>query len=138
MQCSCYRDRTSKYNAHVDNAGGAKNDGRILSMILYLNDDFEGGETKFYAGAKLEDLVASVAPVAGSALLFPQAVGDEALPEFLDALFQGAFDSGVVLNLSKLTPGVLAAGIEDLAGDGAAGEWAMSWAGGSTWTGTRR
>ena len=51
------------------------------TVLLYLSDDFEGGETKFYAGAKLEDLVASVAPVAGSALLFPQAVGDEAMAE---------------------------------------------------------
>ena len=63
MQCSCYRDRTSKYNAHVDNAGGAKNDGRIISMILYLNDDewadLDGGALRVYlpeAVAELEGL----------------------------------------------------------------------------------
>ena len=46
------------------------------TVLLYLSDDFEGGETRFYGGAKLEDVVAAVKPEAGAALLFPQPVGD--------------------------------------------------------------
>jgi len=58
-----------------------------LTVLMYLNDDFEGGETKFYQpvseaapnGEGKTPLIASVRPVAGSVLVFPQAVGEEAV-----------------------------------------------------------
>ena len=58
-----------------------------LTVLIYLNDDFEGGETKFYepvseaapTGHGTTPLIASVRPVAGSVLVFPQAVGEEAV-----------------------------------------------------------
>ena len=57
-----------------------------LTLLMYLNDDFVGGETKFYkplsaasAAANDDDrqleVIASVRPVAGSCLVFPQGVG---------------------------------------------------------------
>ena len=39
LQVSCYRNPTAQYRIHVDNVGGAKGDGRLLTMLLYLNDD---------------------------------------------------------------------------------------------------
>ncbi|KAL3944271.1 MAG: hypothetical protein SGBAC_001665 [Bacillariaceae sp.] len=54
-----------------------------LTVLMYLNDDFVGGETNFY-GSRAQhgnDLnkIASVRPVIGSCLLFPQGVGEEAV-----------------------------------------------------------
>jgi prolyl 4-hydroxylase len=40
-----------------------------LTFMIYLNDDFEGGETKFYAD-DWNVLVASIKPVKGMALVF--------------------------------------------------------------------
>ncbi|GAX21775.1 hypothetical protein FisN_31Lh064 [Fistulifera solaris] len=48
-----------------------------LTLLIYLNDDFVGGETNFYS--QQGDIIASVRPEAGSCLVFPQAVGEEAL-----------------------------------------------------------
>jgi predicted O-methyltransferase YrrM len=61
-----------------------------LTVLMYLNDDFVGGETNFYQpisapkhpslGSQPTDaLIASVRPIAGSFLLFPQGVGEEAV-----------------------------------------------------------
>jgi uncharacterized protein YjaG (DUF416 family) len=63
-----------------------------LTVLLYLNDDFVGGETNFYQPAALAGhdiskngasaippLIASVRPVAGSCLIFPQGVGEDAV-----------------------------------------------------------
>jgi predicted O-methyltransferase YrrM len=59
-----------------------------LTVLLYLNDDFIGGETNFFQPASAPKppghseeprLIASVRPVAGSCLLFPQGVGEEAV-----------------------------------------------------------
>lgn len=55
-----------------------------LTLLMYLNDDFCGGETKFYqpvaeSSDTVPSLIASVRPVAGSVLVFPQAVGEEAV-----------------------------------------------------------
>jgi hypothetical protein len=53
-----------------------------LTVLMYLNDDFEGGETNFYRPSLLQKdtqlgpLIASVRPVTGSVLLFPQGVGE--------------------------------------------------------------
>jgi len=56
-----------------------------LTVLFYLNDDFVGGETNFYrplvdhVGAGDPPVIAAVKPVAGSVLVFPQAVGEDAV-----------------------------------------------------------
>ena len=53
-----------------------------LTVLMYLNNDFEGGQTKFYspiASSSSEEVIASVQPKTGSILLFPQAVGEDAV-----------------------------------------------------------
>jgi predicted O-methyltransferase YrrM len=55
-----------------------------LSVLLYLNDDFVGGETKFYQPrvdtySDDQQVIASVRPKTGSALVFPQAIGEDAV-----------------------------------------------------------
>jgi len=54
-----------------------------LTVLMYLNDDFVGGETNFYGPRAQygDDLnkIASVRPATGSCLLFPQGVGEEAV-----------------------------------------------------------
>ena len=52
-----------------------------LTVLMYLNDDFVGGETKFFSPQNTvqSSHIASVRPVAGSVLLFPQGVGEEAV-----------------------------------------------------------
>ena len=53
-----------------------------LTVLIYLNDDFSGGHTKFYApnSDSYEDsVIASIQPRAGSVLVFPQAVTEEAV-----------------------------------------------------------
>jgi len=59
-----------------------------LTVLMYLNDDFVGGETKFFSPQDMQrdderqifsSPIASVRPVAGSALLFPQGVGEDAV-----------------------------------------------------------
>lgn len=49
-----------------------------LTVLMYLNDDFVGGETNFFSPQNMQP-IASVRPVAGSVLLFPQGVGEEAV-----------------------------------------------------------
>ena len=57
-----------------------------MTILMYLNDDFSGGSTNFFL-PKIEqkhesdelELLAAVKPRAGSILLFPQAVGEEAV-----------------------------------------------------------
>jgi hypothetical protein len=58
-----------------------------LTILFYLNDDFDGGETNFYqplAQQHEQDqqspkIIASVKPVTGSCLVFPQGVGEQAV-----------------------------------------------------------
>jgi hypothetical protein len=59
-----------------------------LTVLMYLNGDFVGGETNFYQPVSSPKalsqngepaLIASVRPVAGSCLVFPQGVGEEAV-----------------------------------------------------------
>ena len=57
-----FYDKTDYYNWHVDST---ENGHFVLSIIIYLNDDFEGGSTLF-----LEDKV-KVNPKKGSVLVFP-------------------------------------------------------------------
>lgn len=35
------------YNYHVDNAPNLNNENRVLSIVIYINDDYEGGELEF-------------------------------------------------------------------------------------------
>jgi predicted O-methyltransferase YrrM len=49
-----------------------------LTLLIYLNDDFVGGETKFYQPGSAV-MIAAVKPIAGSCLVFPQGVGPEAV-----------------------------------------------------------
>uniref|UniRef100_A0A7S3VH82 Fe2OG dioxygenase domain-containing protein n=1 Tax=Chaetoceros debilis TaxID=122233 RepID=A0A7S3VH82_9STRA len=51
-----------------------------LTVLMYLNDDFEGGHTKFYppvSSPAIPEAIAAVKPRTGSVLLFPQAVGED-------------------------------------------------------------
>ena len=57
-----------------------------LTILMYLNDDFAGGSTNFFVPKAEQmnetdelELLAAVKPKAGSMLLFPQAVGEEAV-----------------------------------------------------------
>jgi hypothetical protein len=55
-----------------------------LTILIYLNDDFVGGDTKFYqplinSSSTDHEVIASVRPKAGSILVFPQAVGEDAV-----------------------------------------------------------
>jgi predicted 2-oxoglutarate/Fe(II)-dependent dioxygenase YbiX len=55
-------DGGEEYKAHYDNGQGMN---RVLSSILYLNDNYEGGELEFvHMGIKIK-------PQAGMLLLFP-------------------------------------------------------------------
>jgi len=57
-----------------------------LTVLMYLNDDFDGGHTVFYhppsssqsSQSQPPPKITSVQPKAGSILVFPQAVGDDA------------------------------------------------------------
>lgn len=54
-----------------------------LTVLFYLNNDFEGGETVFYNSLASDDsnsrVVLAVRPQQGSCLVFPQAVGEAAV-----------------------------------------------------------
>jgi predicted O-methyltransferase YrrM len=60
-----------------------------LTVLFYLNEDFEGGRTNFFEpvahshlrvpGVSEREIIASIRPVAGSCLVFPQAVGEDAV-----------------------------------------------------------
>ena len=58
-------------------------DGTIVSrltLLLYLNDNFQGGETVFYhTSLPPLKVLQAVQPVTGSVLVFPQAVGEAAV-----------------------------------------------------------
>ena len=51
-----------------------------LTILLYLNDDFEGGHTVFYPPKSTfsDQILTSVQPKTGSILIFPQAAGTDA------------------------------------------------------------
>jgi len=53
------------HGAHKDNPGGQRNNGREVTVVVYLNDDFSGGATAFL---KLDY---AFTPRAGYVLLFP-------------------------------------------------------------------
>jgi len=56
-----------------------------MTVLMYLNEDFHGGHTNFYSAVSelMEDqepsIIASIKPKAGSILVFPQAVGEDAV-----------------------------------------------------------
>lgn len=58
-------DKDHGYDTHCDQLGGNRNPLKLLSMIFYLNDDYEGGELVFpRQGIEYK-------PVAGDAIVFP-------------------------------------------------------------------
>ena len=72
-------DATSSY---VDEAATTNEIVSRLTVLIYLNDDFLGGETKFYqpnTPPTPSSIMASVKPIAGSSLVFPQGVGEGAV-----------------------------------------------------------
>ena len=54
-----------------------------LTFLIYLNDDFGGGGTSFYAPSTVDGVLdcRAVRPVAGSALVFPHGATSAALHE---------------------------------------------------------
>jgi len=72
-----------------DSSSNSSNNNRIVSrltILFYLNDDFVGGETNFYQPLSSMNgdhqkqqpepgVIASVRPVTGSCLIFPQGIG---------------------------------------------------------------
>lgn len=86
----CYRykaDSASTFKPHRDDSfpcSGLDASGKImhwdsygdraslLTFLLYLNDDFDGGQTSFFSDEGVQDSVIKVKPVAGSVLCFWQ------------------------------------------------------------------
>ena len=66
MQVTCYADRDARYRAHLDNMGGVGSDGRLLTLVCYLNQDWDprvdGGALRVHVPA----------PVAAAAGLQPE------------------------------------------------------------------
>ena len=71
-----------------DASGDEKGIVSRLTVLMYLNDDFVGGETKFYqplvqmnrdGAATKPEVIASIRPITGSMLVFPQAVTEVAV-----------------------------------------------------------
>ncbi len=62
IQCVKYRPDTY-FIPHLD-SGGKEHDPRLYTMLIYLNDDFEGGETFF------PELGKKIKPKRGTALIF--------------------------------------------------------------------
>jgi len=56
-----------KYDRHVDNA---KSTPRELSCIVYLNDDYQGGNTTFYK-PNTREVLCTVTPKSGRAVFWP-------------------------------------------------------------------
>jgi hypothetical protein len=46
----------------------------VLTLLMYLNDDFDGGETSFrsYKSGEEDPIIQSIVPKTGSVLLFTQ------------------------------------------------------------------
>ncbi len=62
--CLLRYENNQEYLWHCDATPVAKTSSRIVSVVVYLNDDFTGGETEMAGGLK-------VSPKKGKALIFP-------------------------------------------------------------------
>ena len=75
-----------------------------LTILMYLNEDFEGGHTVFYEPVKDSSsepkVLTSIQPKIGSMLVFPQAVGEEAA-EYAKTFWPLHEGSAVVGELSR-------------------------------------
>eukprot|EP01090_Pellita_catalonica_P005043 TRINITY_DN14888_c0_g1_i1.p1 TRINITY_DN14888_c0_g1~~TRINITY_DN14888_c0_g1_i1.p1 ORF type:complete len:197 (+),score=27.21 TRINITY_DN14888_c0_g1_i1:88-678(+) len=62
----------TRFRAHYDNSFSKKGKRSHMSLLLYLNDDFEGGETTFYKWNRETEILddVPVKPRQGSALIF--------------------------------------------------------------------
>jgi len=56
-------------NYECDESGATKS---FLTFLIYLNDDFEGGETRFYLPTPNGLVARGVVPKQGAVLIFPQ------------------------------------------------------------------
>ncbi len=75
-------DNHEDIDLDTDNVHYPKDTVSRLTVLMYLNDDFRGGQTKFYAplvSSSSPEVIASIQPKAGSVLFFPQAVGEDAV-----------------------------------------------------------
>lgn len=73
-----------QYHAHVDAGGQSR---RVISAVLYLNDDFTGGETEFPLFGE------TITPKAGRLVIFPSnyAYVHAALPPTKGTKYSAAF-----------------------------------------------
>jgi len=55
---------------HVDGTASYDNQKSLYTFIIYLNDDFDQGETLFYN--KQDQIIKRIKPQAGLAIIFPQ------------------------------------------------------------------
>lgn len=66
-------DSNGMYDCDSNGGGGAQYAKSYLTFLLYLNDNFEGGETRFYMPTDVGGMMArGVVPKQGSVLVFPQ------------------------------------------------------------------
>lgn len=74
-----------QYHAHAD--AGGQNANRVISALVYLNDDFSGGETKFVHFGE------SITPKKGRLVIFPSnyAYAHAALPPESGIKYSAAF-----------------------------------------------
>src|SRR5690606_38400 len=90
-----YWFKFSKYEKHqyfAPHRDGAfipkKNKSNIFSIVIFLNDDFAGGQTRFVSrmlsseedSVRLKDVLATVHPCTGSAVIFNHDMIHEGLP----------------------------------------------------------
>jgi prolyl 4-hydroxylase len=68
-----------QFNRHVDGVFIHNNEESRYTMLIYLNDDFKGGETEFY-GQSIYDKNITVIPKTGSALIFSHNCKHAGLP----------------------------------------------------------
>ena len=58
MQVTCYTGARARYKLHCDNAGGAASDGRLISLVCYLNeawDEADGGALRLHLPPTVSD-----------------------------------------------------------------------------------
>ncbi len=59
---------------HVDGESQNRGYRSKLTIVLYLNDEFEGGETNFYPDDEAKELLGCIIPETGMAIILPQDV----------------------------------------------------------------
>ncbi|KAL3941905.1 MAG: hypothetical protein SGARI_000440 [Bacillariaceae sp.] len=73
--CPKQQQQQQQPSGDGDNSNNSNHIKSYLTCLIYLNDDFEGGETRFYLASSSGDsggVVRGIVPRTGSILLFPQ------------------------------------------------------------------